>query len=260
MGNETHLDRAHRAMQAGKEAERLRFYETLAAAELFLLLESEAEGDAVVPQAFAVDGQTFVLGFDTEERLAEFAGAQAAYVGLSGRAVADMLTEEGLGLGLNLEVAGSAMLLPPEAMAWLSQTLVDAPEQVEAKPKEVYAPSGLPEAFVTALDQRLAAAEGLAASAYLVGVTYDTGARGHLLGVVDALPGAEAALAQTVSEVLVFSGLEAATLDVAFFTASDPVSARMALVGLRFDLPKPDPGSTTGGEPGMNPDFPPKLR
>lgn len=260
MDSETHLDRAHGAMEAGGEAERLRFYETFAAAELFLLLESEAQGDDVVPQAFAVDGQSFVLVFDTEGRLAEFAGVQAAYVGLSGRAVADMLADEGLGLGLNLEVAPSAMLLPPEAMVWLSQTLADAPEELQAQPKEIYAPTGLPEAFITALDTRLATAEGLAVSAYLVGVAYDTGARGHMLGFVDAVAGAEAALAQAVSEVLVFSGLEAATLDVGFFNASDPASARMALVGLRFDLPKPDLSAGPGAAPGMDPDRPPKLR
>ena len=105
------------AMEAGGEAERLRYYQTLAAAELFLLLEAEAEEDDVVPQAFEVEGRTFVLAFDTEERLAEFAGAEAHYVALSGRAVAEMLAEAGLGLGLNLESGPQAALLPNEAMS-----------------------------------------------------------------------------------------------------------------------------------------------
>ena len=77
MTETTHLDRAHVAMVAGGAAERLRYYQTMTAAELFLLLEAEAEEDDVVPQAFEVEGRTFVLAFDTEERLAEFAGAEA---------------------------------------------------------------------------------------------------------------------------------------------------------------------------------------
>lgn len=260
MTDETHLDRAHAAMEAGQEAERLRFYETLAAAELFVLLDAEANGDQIAPQAFEVDGQTFVLAFDTEERLAGFAGGQAHYVALSGRAVAAMLADAGLGLGLNLEVGPSAMLLSPEAMVWLNDTLDSAPEVVEAQPQEIFAPAGLPETLVTALDARMATAEGLADSAYLVGVAYESGAKGHLLGFVDAQSGAEDALARAVSEVLQFSGLEAAMLDVGFFQASDPMCARMSLVGLRFDLPKPKLPAHPGAAPGRDPDKPPRLR
>lgn len=260
MTDETHLDRSHAAMEAGDEAARLRFYEVLTASELFLLLEGEAEGEQVVPQAFEVDDQAFVLAFDTEERLAGFAGQQADYVALSGRALTEMLAEEGLGLGLNLEQGPSAMLLPPEAMAWLAQTMQNVPQQVEAQPEAFHPPKGLPETLLTALDARLASAAGMADLAYLVGVTYDNDTQGHLLGVIDVVPGAEEALAKAVSEVLAFSGLDAAMLDVGFFRASDPAAARMALVGLRFDLPKPDAVRVPGADPGMDPGKPPKLR
>ncbi len=260
MTDETHLDRAYRAMEAGGETERLRFYEILTASELFLLLEAEAQEDQVVPQAFEVEGKNFVLAFDTEARLADFAGQEAAYVGLSGRALAEMLAEAGLGLGLNLEQGPSAMLLPPEAMVWLNETLAETPEEVETRVSEFQPPKGLPETLVSALDARLAAAEGMADMAYLVGVVYDNGAQGHMLGVVDAVPGAESALARAVSDVLRFSGLEAAMLDVGFFAASDSATARMAMVGLRFDLPKPDSTTQPGANPGLDPDRPPKLR
>ncbi|MGK7654315.1 SseB family protein [Roseovarius sp. B08] len=258
MTDETHLDRAHAAMEAGGEAERLRYYQTLAAAELFLLLEAEAEDDDVVPQAFEVEGQTFVLAFDTEERLAAFAGAKAHYVALSGRAVADMLAEADLGLGLNLESGPQAALLPNAAMVWLVETLAEGPEEVEAQPASFHPPRGLPETLVAAIDARLAAMGGLAELAYLVGVTYDNDTRGHLLGVVDAVPGAEPAIARAVSEVLALSGLEAGLLDVGFFRGTDAAAARMALVGLRFDLPKAE--ETQRAAPGTDPDEPPKLR
>ncbi|MFN3207793.1 MAG: SseB family protein [Roseovarius sp.] len=258
MTETTHLDRAHAAMEAGGDAERLRYYQTLAAAELFLLLEAEAKDDDVVPQAFEVEGQTFVLAFDTEARLAGFAGAEAHYVALSGRAVAEMLAEAGLGLALNLEAGPQAALLPAAAMVWLVETLAEGPEEVDAQPSAFHPPKGMPEELVTALDARLATAGGLADLAYLVGVTYDTGAQGHLLAVIDAVAGAEPAIARAVAEVLALSGLEAALLDVGFFRSSDPAAARMAMVGLRFDLPRaPDAAPSA---PGMNPGKPPRLR
>ncbi|MEM8775357.1 MAG: SseB family protein [Pseudomonadota bacterium] len=259
--DETHLDRAHAAMEeSDEEAARMRFYEVLAASELFLLLEAELDEDEVVPQAFELDGQAYVLAFDTEGRLAEFAGSQAAYVALSGRAMAEMLQPEGLGLALNLDVASSAIILPAEAMEWLYDATSEAPDEAEVKAQELHPPKGLPEDLLTALDTRLASMEGLAVSAYLAAVTYEDGARGHLLGFVDAMPGAEEALARAVSEVLRFSGLEAAVLDVGFFRAMDPIVMRLSLIGLKFDLPTVDVNAAPRTAPGMDPDRPPKLR
>ncbi len=78
---------------------------------------------------------------------------------------------------------------------------------------------------------------------------------------IDALPGAERALATAAGEALTFSGLEAGEMDVAFFAASDPISARLARVGLRFDLPEPPaPSVTEIKAPGMDPEDPPILR
>ena len=269
MPDETMIDTAHGAMEAAPDdaQARLRFYETLAGSELFLLLEAEPDAgpgavdNAVTPRSFEVEGRSFVLAFDREERLVDFAGGPAPYAALSGRAVAGLLAAEGLGLGVNLDVAPSAILLPPEAVAWLAEMVAGAPDQIEAKAESFHAPAGLPESLLTALDARLAAAGGLADLAYLAGVSYDTGAKGHMLAFVDAVPGAETALARAVSDVLGFSGLEAAALDVAFFRASDPVAARLARVGLRFDLPKPQTrDSVPGSAPGMDPDRPPRLK
>lgn len=256
---ETALDRAHAAMEQG-DAD-MAFYQHLVGTELFMLLEREAEDDRLEPKVFPVEGHQFVLVFDTEARLAEFAGAGAAYAALSGRAIVGVLAPEGLGMGLNLSVAPSEMLLPPEAVGWLKETLGEGPGEVEAKVQEFAPPGVLPEQLLTALDARLASAEGLAENAYLAAVVYESGAEGHMLGVIDAVPGAEPALAQAISEVLQFSGLEAAALDVGFFAAHDPVAARLARVGLRFDLPKPEPVKVQEiTPPGMDPDKPPRLR
>ncbi|MBE0454364.1 SseB family protein [Roseovarius autotrophicus] len=260
MANMTPIDVAHAAMLAAPEDEsaRRRFYEVLAASELCLLLGREAEGDVLDPAIFEPEGAPCVLVFDREERLAEFAEGASPYAALSGRALALMLAGRGIGLGLNLGVAPSAILLPAEAMDWLAGMLPETPEEIAVRPVEFLVPKGLPEAVLRALDARLASLEGLAEGAWLVVARYEGGGQGHLLGFVGTTPGAESALARAVSEVLAFSGLEAAALDVGFFGAGDPVVARMAGCGLRFDLPKA--AAPAPKAPGSDPQRPPRLR
>lgn len=255
---ETPLDRAHAAMDQD-DAARLRFFERLADAELFLLLAAEADGDRIEPDLFEIGAARYVLAFDREDRLAGFVGRAAPYAALSGRALAAMLTGQGIGLGLNLDVAPSSILIPPGAVDWLHATLANRPAETAARPVELCAPAGLPEPLLAALDAKLAAAGGLARFAYLATVTYAPARRGHLLAFVGAAPGAEAALAQAAAEALTFSGLEAGELDVGFFDAADPMAARLARVGLRIDLPDPaEPDAPRA--PGSDPNRPPRLR
>lgn len=257
------LDQAHAAMEAAPDDDvaRLRFYERLADSELFLLLAAEAQGAQVTPDLFTVEEQEFALVFDRVERLAAFVGKVAPYAALSGRGLARMLAGQGIGLALNPDVAPSAMLLPAQAVDWLAQTLSHAPSETLARPREVAAPRGLPEALLTGLDRKLAMAGGLARAAYLVAVTYDDGARGHMLAFVGALEDARGALAAAAGEALTFSGIEAGAIDVTFVEQSDPFAARLARVGLRFDLPTQEPrASRTPAAPGMDPDKPPRLR
>lgn len=259
----TPLDAAHATMEAEPDAEapRMAFYERLAATELFLLLEGAATEDRVTPQLFEAEGAQFTLAFDNEERLSNFAGNGADFAALSGRTIAELLAQNELGLGLNLEVAPSAILLPPEAMAWLATTLAHRPDQVEAAIEALTAPTGLPDALITALDARLSGAAGLARFACLVGVKYAAGGQGHMLGFVGALPEAHAALTQAASEALTFSGIEAGAMDVAFFEADDPMAARLARTGLRFDLPQPeDLQPAARPAPGSDPANPPRLK
>lgn len=257
----TDLDIAHAAMDAAPEddAKRLQFYERLADTELFMLLGSEAAGDKVTPELFEIEDQQFILVFDREDRLAQFVGREAPYAGLSGRVLSGMITGQGIGLALNLDVAPSAMLISTEAVDWLHATLENQPQEAEARLTEVSAPKGLPEAVVTGLDRKLAIAAGLAKMAFLAAATYDDKSRGHVLAFIDAVPGSETALARAAGEALTFSGIEAGTMDVLFARGSDPLAAHLAKVGLRFDLPAlHDPQAP--GAPGMDPNKPPKLR
>lgn len=262
MTEETPLDRAHAQMQAAPEdaADELRFYERLVEAELFVLLAEDPEGDTITPRLFPVEGTPYILAFDREERLGAFTGGPAPFVALSGRALAEMLAGQGAGIGVNLD-APSETLLPPEAVAWLTEMLSQAPEETQARLTEVSAPGGLPEGLVLGLDAKLALAAGLAPLAYLARAGYEGGGTGHLLTFIDAIPDAEGALANAVAEALAFSGLEAGALDVAFFTATDPMAATLARVGLRFDIPDPvRPEPPQQKVPGSDPDAPPILR
>jgi len=262
MSETTPLDIAHAAMEAAPDDDtlRLRFYERLADGELFLALDSEPGAAEIAPTIFPAEGARFALVFDREDRLAAFAEGEAPYAVLSGRGLAAMLAGQGIGLAVNPGVA-SAILIPAAAVDWLAGTLAEAPREVEEVPEELTAPAGLPEALIAALDTKLATARGLARFAYLCGVTYAGGRRSHLLAFIDPVPGAEPALARAAGEALTFSGIEAGVMDVGFFRASDPVAARLAKAGLRFDLPVPDsPARGQGAAPGMDPDAPPRLR
>ncbi len=256
---ETLLDIAHAQMQAAvnDDVARLRFYEKFAGSELFLLLKSEVNGDQISPEVFELPDNSYVLAFDREDRLTQFTGQPTPYAALSGQGICKMLCENNLGLGLNLDVAPSSTLIPPEAVRWVA-SMENTPDKVEEKAKEFSVPKGLDEEFLILLDTRLAAATGLASLAYLVGVTYEDGVQRHLLAFIDALPEACEALVKTVAQALVFSGLNSETLDVAFFQASDPIAPNLARYGLRFDLPQPEEYAPVA--PGSDPEKPPILR
>ncbi len=256
----TLLDAAYAAVSADPENEalRLRFFERLSDGELVILLEREAVGESLEPKVFNLEDGPVVLVFDREERLASFTGGITPYAALPGRVIAGLLKGQGIGMGVNLGVAPSSMLLPPEAMDWLAETLEDGPEEVEALPQDFVAPT-VPEAVIAALDGKLARAGGLAVAALLAGVVYRDGRRGHLLALLNAAEGAEAALARAMNEALVFSGVDAGELDVTFLREDDPAAQAMARVALRFDLSVPEAPAAPAA-PGMDPARPPKLR
>lgn len=259
---ETPLDHAHTAMEAAPDdaLASLRFYERFADAELFLMLEDDA-GDTVRPLIFETSDGSFALAFDREDRLAEFVDKPAPFIAMSGRRIAKLLAGEDIGIGLNLTVAPSAMLLPPNAVEWLHTALGAKSVETEATPEEFHAPKGLPETLITALDVKLANMSGVVSAAYLVGVTYKGGQKGHMLTLLDVPPQAHNGVAEAFSEALQFSGIEAGQLDVTFLTGTEPFIETMKNVGLGFEIPELIlPKAPKPVAPGMDPSKPPKLR
>lgn len=263
----TILDSARAELLARPESDaaELRFYHALADAALFLLLVAEAEDDLIEPRVFDLDDGPVILAFDTEERLASLGQGPAPYAVLPGRVVAAHLAGQGISLGVNLGTgAASEVLLPPEALSWLTETLGQAPQAAEARPAQFQPAGALPPALADALSFALGRAGDHATGAVIAGVTYDDGRQGHMLAILDARPGAEEAFARAAAEALTFSGLEAGQMDVTFLAADSDAARAMARVGLRLDLtpaPQPQPVQDVAPKgPGMNPEKPPILR
>ncbi len=227
----TPLDIAAARMAAGGEAEARAFYATLRAAELSVVLEDGADETLKVLETS--DGM-LALAFDTELRMADFLGGPAAFLQLSGRRLAALLDGRGVALGLNFG-APSETILPAKVLTWLTAMQPPPAEQRALQPESVSRPRDVPQPLLAALDRALASLAGLAEAAYLVEADYGRNGQGLLLAVPGAPPGAEAAIAEVLTEALAFSGLEAAALDIAFpQVATVPALARS---GLRFDLP-----------------------
>ena len=252
------LDRLYAALQAGGDAAGLAFYRALADAELFVLLEVEAEGAVVTPRVFDLAEAAVLLAFDSEERLAGFAVGPQPYAALPGRVVAGQMVGQNLSLGLNLgSGAASEVILPPEAIDWLVQMLDQAPPLAVAARVQRFEVPMVPQAVLAALPAALAGV----GRACLVGVRYDDGRRGQMLALTGVAAGAEAKVARAVTEAMGFSGVEAGALDVAFLAADDPLLAAMAGLALVFEgqvAEAPDVTGPTG--PGMDPARPPYLR
>lgn len=262
---QTALDAAMAAMAAKPEdtGARLAFHAELSRAEVFVLLESEVSGDRLEPRVFDLSELRAVLAFDSESRLAGFAG-HAAYAALPGRVLVAMLAGAGLALMLNPDQPHAA-LLPPEALGWLAETLsAPPPAEGQAVPERFERPD-LPEPvlarLVPALEARLSGVPGLA-QILLAGVRWQGGGRGHVLAIFGLPEAAEAPVARAVAEALALSGLEAAALDVVF----PPAAAAAVLAPVALALaPEPwvapeEQRLTPGAAPGMDPDRPPRLR
>ena len=256
----TPIDIAFSEMEANESNDnaRLRFYERLIDCELFMLLEAESDGQSIKPDLFEVENEQVALVFDKEDRLADFSNSIVPFVALSGRTIISLIEGKNISLGLNLSVAVSSIILPPNVISWMAKTISKGPTLSEAKIKEVLPPRTLPEAVVSALDTKLATMVGYADIAYLAEVIYDNDIHSSAIVFINANIDAEVSIANAISETLIFSGVEAGILDVMFLNAENQVCAKLAKIGLRFDLPKPI-NKKQQSAPGTDPDKPPIL-
>ncbi len=255
----TTLDMAMAEMQSGED-DNFGFYERLLESEMFMILEDEVGKDVARPLVLDTSDCAVALIFDTEQRLAEFAGEPVPYLALSGRKMVAMLAEKDIGIGVNLGSVSETVLLP-DIINWLAENLGCKDSIEQEKPVEISAPFNVPEPLIKSLDQKLANMSGVVLAAYLVAVEYEAGGKSHMLALVDVTPDAQNGVAEAMSEALLFSGIEAGRLDITFLSAQDASIARFAKVGLAFEIPELIlPKAPEILAPGMDPDKPPKLR
>ena len=273
MTDPTALDLAHAAMVHDLDDDRARlgFYGTLADTELFLVLEEEPHGSANLrPEILDLDGAPYALVFDREERLTDFAremnltrGQATPYAALPGRVIAGMLAgmkaAPRIGLGVNLGVAPSSILIPAEAMDWLSTALAQEPERASARPVGFSAPAN-PEHLARALTTKLEGRAGL--GAWLVEAQFDDGSQALTLAFIGAAPHEFQALARAAQEAAAFGAGGVAQFATIHLGAEHPQAAAIIAAGYEVALPapapKPDPAPPA--PPGSDPNKPPNLR
>lgn len=268
----TALDRAHSKMAADLEdnAARLGFYGALADAELFILLTIEAAGDAISPEILDLEGDKYVLVFDSEERFAQFTTTPAPYAALPGRVIAGMLTGQKIGMGLNLGVAPSSIVIPYAAMDWLTEALSINPElqsqQALGRTNQglgTFSPaSETTVRLAPILTEKLRFSAGLVSAVILANLHNTDNSETAVLGFLGAPDTAHPGLARMAQEALVFAGLEGHPLDVLFLQSESPQAKRMIKVGTEIRLPKVQIPVTKTEiiAPGSDPTKPPILR
>lgn len=257
----TTLDTFHSRMIADQDddAARLHFYGALADTELFILLTHEAAGDNISPEILELEGDKYTLVFDREERLAEFTKAPAPYAALPGRVIAGMLAGQNIGMGLNLGVAPSSILIPAEAMEWLTQALAENPAvSTNAQASPVAPLNETLSGLVPILAEKLKFAGGLIKAAYLAQSDADTA----ILGCFDVPETAHPDIARAAQETLTFAGITGQKLDVVFVASNSTFAQSLIQHGTKIKVPvrQSKPMKVEHIAPGSDPTKPPILR
>lgn len=255
---QTPLDLAHAAMTAAPDdvTARSAYYSQFATTEIFVLLAGEA-GETFEAQMIEMDGRRYALAFDTEERMAAFCDAPTPYLSLSGRTLVQALSGQTVGVGLNLGVAETSMLIPVEALEWISERIGPEVKIDTGRIAELSPPDLDDIKVLRALDARLAAFSGPDRSAYLVHALYET-ERVHLI-VLEGVPEPErTAVAGALTEAVRFLNPDLA-IDTLFADREDAVLMAARKAGLRFDMTSQSSRETAQTAPGSDPNKPPIL-
>ena len=236
------------------------YYHALLDQVLCVLLKDDPEHGDMALKVFETSQGTFAMGFDSETRLADFAGTSAYFAQMSARAVVQTLRDMGLGLGVNFDVAPSSTLLPADVVAWLAGQADAAPTEETAQIDEITALNALPhwcDALKSAVEATDTAQEMWLATAHIGGAP--------CMGVFyAALPDQIApSIAKLTYDVVRFAYQEgdADHIQVVFLPHGDPLWLKLISVGHRIPLERPqEPAAPTSAGPGLDPSKPPILR
>ena len=240
---------------------RMRFFNAFCDAEVFLLLNEEPDKGSLSPVVLEAESRGHVLAFSSEEHLADYSSQVSPYAAISGRVIVDMLTQAELGIAFNWGVWASEMVVTAEEITWLNGVISETPETHDARPTSFFALRQESEVLSRVLVEKLISASELAQAFWLIGVGYETGAKGVLLCVIDAPPEAEAPFAKAALEAIAFCGFENLLFDVSFLKHNDRAVEAIERQGQRLLFPKRPPVTPQQRSmPGSDPARPPKLR
>ena len=249
------LDEIIMQVQSNDIAEnRLILFKRFLDAELFILIDDPQDPK---PKLVNLREGQILLGFDTEEKLMEFAGDNAFFLSMTGR---NLLAQNvSVGIALNLTNIGGGYILTNEILRWLEKNTQAKQGKIFRHPKKIVSPSIASETFIKLLDETLALSPGSANYAILVQDISEETNNNLLLIFVEAGEAFQNILAQQISEAFKLSNLQSVTLDIIFASPDEELIKKALKIGLRFDLPliqeAPKPKA-----PGLNPKEPPILR
>ena len=213
----------------------------LADSELFLALDVDINGPDLNPKVVYLKEQEYVAVYDTELRLEEAIGGGVEYLALSGRVLIQMVADKNTGIALNPGTAAIGYIFEPETLHWLVMSLEERPEEMAPKITEVSSPAKISPKALDALSSKLTSAQGFADYACLVEATDILDNKNPMLCFVGSVPNSEPNLAKLVNEYLQFSDHNGDPWDVTYLDPAHGLVEKILNVGLRFDLPKPEP-------------------
>ena len=233
--------------------------ERFSESELFLALDISERSSDLNPKVVYLKEQEYVAVYDTELRLEESVGGGAEYLALSGRVLIKMLADKNTGVALNPGTAAIGYIFEPATLQWLVTSLDERPEEMAQKIIEVRPPAKISSKALDALSVKLTSARGFADYACLVEATDILDNKNPLLCFVGSVPNSQPNLAKLVNEYLQFSDHNGETWDVTYLDPVHGLVEKILNVGLRFDLPQPEPPVKLSA-PGSIKGKPPILR
>lgn len=257
------LDTAYANMQNpdGDETAELRFYETFCDCVLTVLIVEDEAQDKIQFDIFETSQGALVLAFDSEDRMAEFIEKPTGFINMPGRELLQMLSDQQLGIGLNLAVAPSSQILEKATLDWVrdvigSESMVKMDKISSLKPATNISPS-----LSQNLAMRLQAFYGFVESVLICDVTYEDGYAGTAFFVLNCDPDTEANLFAMLMETQRFSSRDDSEIAIQFIQTNSPNIDDIRAVAQEVKpLPRSAKSISTPKAPGRDPAKPPKLR
>ena len=221
----------------GGETELWQFYEILAEARIFVLLDRDGDPEANEPKVFALKGANYILAFEAPDQADDLTGDHTQTSQALGMDIFKLLRGHGVGLALNMTGTSSATLISSDTVDMIcayydgraGEDLV--PDADTSQFKALLTPKTFPDTLENAISERLYDLASRFSKALLLQAEYEGSRTGYLLAFADAEEADRSALVSVVEAAMREVGRSDIELDVAFLSDADPMAARIEKVG-----------------------------